>query len=407
MAETPATAARIDRRRLLRGGLGAVFGAVGAPLLNFGVCRLEASDQISVQVSIRAVDLVRESLVIDMLGLLTLDWPRLRGWQRRPETFGEADYRALGRLGVRVFHPAVETAARDARAGAERWLEDWNRLLEGGGCYLAPVGSVEELDRVAARGAIGVIVGLQNSDHFRDVKDVGRFQALGQRVSQLTYNEANRLGSGCHAPKDRGLTAFGADIVAEMNRVGMAIDLSHCGERTSLDAIAASRAPTLVTHANCRALVPWQPRGRSDALIRALARSGGVMGITAVRAFVGAGDPSLDDLLAHYLHVARIAGFEHVGIGSDVDVDAVDPVSGRVRRFYAIRGMVPELRVFQLADGLLRRGVAPADVAAVLGGNFRRALASIWPADSDSPPARTLRRDPFCPAPAPPDLRAR
>ncbi len=404
MAETPALAERIDRRQLLRAGLGAALGAVGGPLLGFGRCRLGASSSISV--SVRAVDLVRETLVIDMLGLLTLDWPRLRAWQRTPESFGEAEYRELERLGVQVFHPAVETSARDATAGAERWLADWNRLLDAGGCYLARVGSVAELDRAGAIGSLGVVLGFQDSDHFRTVADVARFHALGQRVSQLTYNGENRLGSGCHAPRDRGLTSFGAAIVAEMNRVGMAIDLSHCGERTALDAIEQSKVPALVTHANCRALVPWQPRGRSDALIRALAARGGVMGITAVAAFVGAGEPDLDDLLRHFLHVAKVAGVEHVGLGSDVDIDAREPVSGRLRRFYAIRGLVPELRVYQIADGLLRRGLAPADVAGVLGGNFRRVLGAIWPQVAASGSWRDRRRDPFCPAPAPPLARS-
>lgn len=405
MAVGPARADRIDRRRLLAGGVATALGAVGAPLLNFGRCRLEAAT--AVDVSIRAVDLVRETVVIDMLGLLTLDWPRLRGWQREPVTFGEAEYRDIERLGVRVFHPAVETSARDARAGAEHWLADWNRLLDAGGCYLARVSTVEDLDRAAARGTIGVVLGLQDSDHFRETGDVERFHALGQRVSQLTYNEANRLGSGCHAPRDRGLTAWGVEIVGEMNRLGMAIDLSHCGERTALDAIAASTVPALVTHANCRRLVPWQPRGRSDELIRALASRGGVMGITAVRAFVGGGSPTIEDLLDHFEHVARIVGVEHVGLGSDVDVDAREPASGRVRPFYSIRGLVPELRVYQIADGLLSRGFAAADVAAVLGGNFRRALAAIWPVDRRTRPWRTRFRDPFCPAPAPPVLDAK
>lgn len=399
-----ARAARIDRRRLLSGGLAAALGAVGGPMLNFGRCRLEAASRVTV--SVRAVDLVRETVVIDMLGLLTLDWPRLKGWMREPDSFGESEFRDIERLGVRVFHPAVETSARDARAGAERWLAEWNRLLDAGGCFLARVATVEDLDRAAARGSIGVVLGLQDSDHFRETADVARFHELGQRVSQLTYNDGNRLGSGCHVTRDRGLTPFGIEVVAEMNRLGMAIDLSHCGERTALEAIAASKVPALFTHANCRKLVPWQPRGRSDELIRALAARGGVMGITAVRAFVGGGAPTIEDLLDHFEHVARIAGVEHVGLGSDVDVDAREPASGKVRPFYAIRGLVPELRVYQIADGLLSRGFAAADVAAVLGGNFRRVLGSIWPVDSRTHPWRTRFRDPFCPAPAPPPVSA-
>jgi membrane dipeptidase len=186
-----------------------------------------------------------------------------------------------------------------------------------------------------------------------------------------------------------------------MNRFGMAIDLSHCGERTSVEAIALSRQPALITHANCAALVPGQPRCKSDSVIRALAAKGGVMGITVVRSFVGPGSPSLDDLLNHFEHVIRLVGVEHVGIGSDVDVTAREPGSGRLRPFYSIRGLDPVARIFQIADGLLRRGYTERDVALVLGGNFRRALASIWPTDPADASPENRRRDPFCPAPWP------
>jgi membrane dipeptidase len=140
-----------------------------------------------------------------------------------------------------------------------------------------------------------------------------------------------------------------------MNRAGMAVDVSHCSERTTLGAFAASTKPVLITHSNCRALV-GHPRCKSDAVLRAMAAQGGVMGITAVRAFVRQPEASLDDLLDHFDHVARVAGPEHVGLGSDVDVDARDPRSGRVRPAYAIEGMNPARRTFEVVEGLLRRG---------------------------------------------------
>ncbi|HKI86027.1 MAG TPA: membrane dipeptidase, partial [Thermoanaerobaculia bacterium] len=232
---------------------------------------------------------------------------------------------------------------------------------------------------------------------------VAAFYELGQRVSQLTYNGRNRLGDGCYVRPDRGLTRFGQAVVGEMNRVGMAVDVSHCGERTSLDAIAASRMPVLVTHGNCKALVPGQRRCKSDAVIRRLARSGGVMGITMVRAFVSsAPNPTLGDLLDHFDHVANLVGPEHVGLGSDTDVTAVDPRTGRVRPFYKLRGLDPADRVFQIADGLLGRGWTRKDVKLVLGGNFARALAQIWhPVSRNGLLREQRRRDPFCPAPRP------
>jgi membrane dipeptidase len=387
----------MNRRKFLQGGLLAGLGVVGAPMLNLGRVRLGA-----VEVSTRAADLVLGSPVIDMLGLFTLDWPKLFRWQRTPETFREADFRGLEGSGVNVFHPAVETQSKDPYTAAMRWLAGWNHLLRAEGCFLSRIASPAELVSAPAQSRIGVILGFQNADHFRTPLDVQAFYALGQRVSQLTYNRHNRLGSGSYEGTDRGLTRFGAEVVAEMNRVGMAIDVSHCGERTSREAIEASRYPVLVTHANCRALNPGHPRCKSDALIRRLAAAGGVMGITVVRAFVGPGRPSLAKVLDHFVHVARLVGPEHVGLGSDVDVTALDEKTGRIRSFYAIQGLDPAVRVFQIADGLLGRGFGPRSVELVLGGNFRRALGAIWHAEPQSVDSRrALQRDPFCPAPRP------
>jgi len=371
---------------------------LAAPLLNLGRCRLAAAPTLTL--STRAVDLVLGTTVVDMLGLLTLDWAKLARWQRRPGALAEDDFRRLERAGVRVFHPAVETRAPDAHDGALRWTEGWNRMLAAGGCFVERVLAADDIPRLAARGRLGVVIGFQNANHFRDVADVERFFDLGQRVSQLTYNERNRLGAGCYALRDRGLTPFGAEVVAAMNRVGMAIDVSHCGERTSLDAVAASRRPVLITHSNCRFLTPDQPRCKSDAVIRAVASGGGVMGITLVRAFVGGRRPGIERLLDHFDRVARLVGPEHVGLGSDVDVEARDAATGRPLPSYALDGLVPEARVFQIADGLLARGWRAADVELALGGSFRRALAAIWPPAPGGDGAAT-RRDPFCPAPHP------
>ncbi|HEV8629478.1 MAG TPA: membrane dipeptidase [Thermoanaerobaculia bacterium] len=349
-------------------------------MLNLGRCRVFAQDGApggGPLRSVRAVDLVRQAMVIDMLGLLTLDWSRLARWQREPGSFREADFERLRASGVDVFHPAVDPNQPDAGAAVRRWLSGWDRLIATYPGYFVRVGSAADLARAKAEGRIGLILGFQNSDHFQSVADVAEFYRRGQRVSQLTYNARNRLGGGCQAT-DFGLTLFGGEVVAAMNRLGMVVDVSHCGERTTLDAFIASKKPVLITHSNCRALV-GHPRCKSDAVLRAMAARGGVMGITAVRAFVRQSEaPTLEDLLDHFDHVARVAGPEHVGLGSDTDVDSRDPRTGRVRPAYAIRGLVPERRTFEVVEGLLRRGWLPADVAGVLGGNFRRALASIW-----------------------------
>jgi len=372
-------------------------------MINLGRCRLFAQSVATghpIEVSTRAVDLVLGSPVVDMLSLLTLNWAELWRWQDAPASFHQSDYRRLEASGIDVYHPAVKTGAVDPYRGAVQWIEGWNRLLGTQPCFLSRIDTDDELVRVPKLGPIGVIVGFQDSDHFRTVDDVEAFYRHGQRISQLTYNDRNRIGDGCKVTHDRGLSRFGGEIVAAMDRVGMGIDLSHCGERTTLDAIEASTRPVLVTHSNCRALVPGQPRCKSDRVIQRLARRGGVMGITVVRAFVSnRRAPTLDDLLDHFDHVAHIAGVEHLGLGSDLDADGVDPTTGRPRAPYVIRGLDPRARVYQIADGLLARGYKPADVQLVLGGNFLRVLGEIW-GHSPAPADPQRRRDPFCPAPA-------
>jgi membrane dipeptidase len=148
---------------------------------------------------------------------------------------------------------------------------------------------------------------MQDANHLRSVGDVDEFYRMGQRLTQLTYNSENRLGDGCKVSRDKGLTGFGADVIARMNSVGMAIDVSHCGQRTSLDIISASKKPVLITHSNCRAMAPGVARCKPDEVIRAAARTGGVLGVTAVRQFVrNAGNATLEDVLNHFDHGGEV-----------------------------------------------------------------------------------------------------
>jgi membrane dipeptidase len=382
----------LNRREVIRAGLLAGAQALVSPLLGPGLRRLlgEPADgarrlhgfQVAGQIAIsdRAAEIVQHTTVIDMLGLLTLDWPRLAAWKDQPASFGKADLARLRASGIGVFHPAVDPNQADAHAAALRGMAGWNRLIDAHRDTLLRIDGADELARVKSEGRIGLLLGFQNANHFRVPDDVSIFHGLGQRVSQLTYNERNRIGSGCTDPEAGGLSQFGATIVAAMNRAGMAIDISHCCERTSLDAMEASTRPVLITHSNCRALV-HHPRCKSDAVIRAMAATGGVIGISVLPMMVAGRRPAtLDGILDHFDHAAGLVGVEHVGLGSDTDVDAIDPRTRRVRSGYGVRGLRHEVRVFEIAEGLLRRGYSQADVAGILGGNFQRALTRIWSA---------------------------
>jgi membrane dipeptidase len=338
-------------------------------LLSRGVCLLAGSllnRAYAAGYSSRAVDLVAQSNVIDMLGLLTLNWQLLDRWQSGSQSFGEADFRKLRNSGIDVFHPAVAFESARAYSVTREWFEKWNRLIVQHPAWLLRVDRPGDLARAKAEKKIGIVLGMQDANHLRDLDDIDAFYQSGQRLTQLTYNAENRLGSGCKVAGDRGLTEFGQAAVTRMNGIGMAIDVSHCGERTTLDAIAASKKPVLITHSNCKKLAPGVARCKSDEAIVAASRNGGVIGITGVR----------HDALDHFDHVVKIAGIEHVGLGSDTDLDGRDRAGAPLQ--YDIAGLNRVNRVYALTEGLIRLGYTDEHIGLILGGNFQRALTQIW-----------------------------
>ena len=142
--------------------------------------------------------------------------------------------------------------------------------------------------RAKTSGRYGILFGIQNSTHFRRPEDVDTFYGLGQRSGQLTYNFRKLVGNGAFEPHDDGVSEFGARIIARMNRVGMAVDCGHAGDRTMLEAFDLSKKPVIISHGNCRALYPGYPRCVTDEAIRAMARTGGVIGINFISSMVKA-----------------------------------------------------------------------------------------------------------------------
>ena len=346
---------------------------MAAPLISVGRCRLFASELHTY--SVRAVQLVEQSNVIDMLSLLTLDWPLLDRWRGDPEAFGEPDFQTLRLSGINVFHPAVAFDSSDFDV-TRKWMDEWNQFMSRKQEYFLRVDSAPDLTRARSAGKIGIVLGMQDANYIRSLEDVETLYGIGQRLMQLTYNTGNRLGHGCMAA-DEGLTSFGVDVIRKMNDIGMAVDLSHCGERTTLEATEASSKPVLITHSNCRALAPSVPRCKSDEIITAAARKGGVIGMTNVRHFVRAADPvTIEDVLDHFDHAVQLVGVEHVGVGSDLDLRGRDATTHALK--YDIAGLNHPRRMYDLVEGLIRRGYTNSHIELMLGGNFQRALSQIW-----------------------------
>jgi membrane dipeptidase len=381
---------RVSRRTVIRSAAAGAATLIGAPMLNLGRFRLFANDQA--EYSARCLRLMQESVVVDMLSVLTISgkWAE---WAREPETFTAAEFSRYRDSGIHVFHHAFGSGGPAAYESAINYFGAVNALIAGADQYLMRIDSAADFDRVRGSGKVGVLAGLQNAAHFRRPSDVPFFFALGQRVAQLTYNSRNMIGNGATERRDGGISDFGVAIIAEMNKTGMAIDVSHCGDRTTLDAFELSRMPVLITHSNCRVLAPGHPRCKTDEAIRAMGASGGVMGITGVRNFVKNSEPTtVEDVIDHFDHVRSLVGPEHLGVGSDMDLDGYDDLEpealARLRAGYKdtysfrekidIEGLDHPRRMFDLTEGLIRRRYSDSEIRGVLGGNFIRVLGRIW-----------------------------
>jgi membrane dipeptidase len=361
-------------------------GAVAFPMINRGSFAFAAGP--ARHYSARAIKVVRESLVIDMLAPLKLDFdPKFFDHPFGPKDL--ADFRASGITG---FHHSIGIGSPGAKTQALDFLASYQGWVGRQADTFTLVGTAADLDHAKAEGKYAVIMGLQNADQFESADDVQYFYRLGLRCAQLTYNSQNLIGSGSTDRIDGGVSDFGEEIIKAMNKTGMLVDTSHSGERTTLDAIAISNKPIAVTHSNCKALNP-HPRNKSDEVIRKLAAKGGVMGITGVRMFIKDRDPTtVSDMADHVDHVAKLVGIEHVGIGSDADLNGYDDMppdqykqlKAGYKASYAFRdkididGFDHPQKIFDLTEALIGRGYSDENLRLVLGGNFRRLLGATW-----------------------------
>jgi membrane dipeptidase len=298
--------------------------------------------------------------------------------------------------GISVF--ALGHSAPDYLEGL-KFYATWNGFLAAYSDDLLRIDKAADFARAKKDRKIGIMLTMQDSTHFRTPADVDEFFALGQRISQLTYNFNNRIGSGFLEQRDGGLSVFGLSIMKRMEKVGMAVDVSHCADQTTLDALDAATKPVLFTHATCRSLIPALTRAKTDEAIRKMAKTGGVMGIDFIRFMVRGQEPvGIANVLDHFDYVRKLVGVEHVAVGSDLDVVGNgNPIGGGFRpegqpnferygyhvdkpEHVAATGLDHPKRMFDLTEGMIARGYSDADIKMILGGNAIRVLSRIWPA---------------------------
>ena len=366
----------------------------GFPYINRGSFQLFASS--TDRYSAKVIELVTENLVIDMLGLLSLNGETRKRWGPDGKGISSSDIKIFKSSGINVFHNAYGVGGKtqtEAKMNVLNYVGNLNGIVANRPDVFMRIDSIKDMQEVMKNRKTGVMIGVQNADHFISPNDVNLFNDLGQRVSQLTYNSRNMIGNGATERMDGGISDFGESIIKRMNEVGMAIDVSHCGDQTTLDAFDISNKPVLITHSNVRSLNPNHPRCKTDEAIIKMAKAGSVVGITNVRNFVKATEPTtIEHLLDQYDHVRDLVGSEHLGVGSDIDLygyDAMpkkqyDALKAMYKGSYAFRekidieGIDHPKRMFDLTAGLIRRKYSNREIRGILGQNFKRVLAKIW-----------------------------
>ena len=256
-----------------------------------------------------------------------------------------------------------------------------------------------DISRAKREGKIGIIPGFQYTNFLEDDPDrIGMFRRLGVRIMQLTYNNRSAFGDGCLEPGNAGLSKAGVAAVKTMNEIGVAVDLSHSGYRTTAEGIASSSKPVLISHSGCAAVYP-HPRSKPDEILKTLADRGGYFGVFCMPYLVASPTvPTREHVINHLVHAINVCGADHVGIGSDGSIEKVvlsaeqkasfdADIQRRKQLGIGAPGedrypYVPDLNgpdhMEIIAVELAKRGQPITVIEKVLGANFQRVLGEIW-----------------------------
>ncbi len=324
-------------------------------------------------------DVYERSIVFD--GLNVSNWE------------SDAVYRSLAAGGVTGMNATV--AIWEGFSQTMDNIAAWLRRFETRSDTLTQVKTAADLVEAKRLGKTGVALGWQNASPIgADLNRLALFHALGVRIVQITYNERNLVGNGCYERTDDGLSRFGQDVVREMNRLGILVDLSHVGDRTTLEAAELSDAPVACTHANARAHFD-HPRNKTDDALKLIAERGGVIGANAFPPFLPGGfESTVGEYVDAMEDLVERVGIDHVGIGTDYTqrqpkafFDWIFAQQGTkptpASDSYPDdpphpRGMETPDSLSNVAAELLARGYSEDDAAKLLGGNWMRLFSRVW-----------------------------
>lgn len=264
-------------------------------------------------------------------------------------------------------------------------------LIRDNADLLTLVRTTRDIDDAKREGKTGIILGFQNAHAFEDhLGHIEAFADMGVRVVQLCYNTQNLIGTGCYE-RDGGLSGYGHEVIAEMNRVGIMVDLSHVGPKTSEEAILASKKP--VTYSHCLpAGLKEHPRNKSDEQLRFIADHGGFIGVTMFPPFLRRGtDATVDDYVEAIAYVINLVGEDCVGVGTDhtqgYGQDFFDHIThdkGRHRRLTNFGTVLNPLGIRTIGEmpnltaAMEKAEWKPSRIEKVIGRNWQRVFKDVW-----------------------------
>jgi membrane dipeptidase len=315
----------------------------------------------------------------------------------------DGDYiKILKEVGINTVHYTVAFTTlvhlqnlEDDFVTACRSIGRWNRILEENKDEVELATSIEEMEKIWNKGKIAIFYGFQNGSPIEDNLDYLKlFYQMGIRFIMITYNKRNFIGSGGGESRDTGLSDFGVKVIKKMNELGIAVDLSHCGDKTSWEAIDISDKPCLFTHANPKKLAPT-PRNKDDELIKFCVSKGGLIG---PKHMIGnmvnkkAEETTVEDYVDMIDYYVNLVGIDNVSIGTDFS-GTVHSLAEANAQIEMIRAMNPNAYIgkrakpkgFDRIDGLfnvtrclVKRGYSDADIAKIYSENLRRVLRVIF-----------------------------
>ncbi len=310
----------------------------------------------------------------------------------------QADLDLVRNSGINVIKASLG-GINEGFEGTVRELAYAERMVETHPAYFTFVRVPEDLARAKREGKLGMILSFESTEMLDGkLERIDLFRNLGVRVMQLSYNRRSPFAAGVMEPEGGGLTPLGREAVSRMNTLGVTIDLSHANSQTTADVLRLSVRPAILSHAGCAA-VHAHPRNKTDEQLKAVAEKGGVVGIYDLPYLAASPkQPDVTDYMAHMEHALKVAGEDHVGVGSDVLMKPFDTSEKGMAEFWKwekerqksglaapeedrpvyVAGLNIPRRMQVIAEELLKRGHSPRVAEKILGLNFARALKETW-----------------------------